>query len=139
MFLVTYIFIPFRLVSLALSRWREQRLRADNTTVIILFFEEGGSKPCKPKLPSESPQTESQTDTDTASEVSAEMTRENTTKTSDSSENQSQSDLTPSSTNLDLDCDKPALVRSLAFRCSEPKEAHLSPSLQPESVCMTLQ
>lgn len=133
------IFISFRLVSLALSRWREQRLRADNTTVIVIFFEEGGSKPCKHKLPCESPQTESQTDTDTASEVSAETTRENTTKTSDSSDNQSQSDLTPSSANLDMDCDKPALVRSLAFRCSEPQEAHSSPLLEPEGVCVTIQ
>lgn len=90
-----------------MSRWREQKLRADNTSVVVVFFEEGGTHPCHHKTARETESAEAQTDTDTASEVS-ETPRE----------------LSPSLVTEPQDGERPALVRSMAFRCagSQPNE-----------------
>ena len=95
-----------------MSRWREQKLRADNTSVIVIFFEEGGTKTCQPKehQPAEQASTESQTDTDTASEVSSETPREQTPLVTEPNK---------------LDLERPPLVRSLAFRCTDTMQTCL--------------
>lgn len=88
-----------------MSRWREQKLRADNTSVIVVFFEEGGTHASQSKHSRTNEQQE--TDTDTASEVSAPTTpREQTT----------------SLINGVPECEKPPLVRTMAFRCTDSQD-----------------
>ncbi|KAK3736305.1 hypothetical protein QZH41_020770 [Actinostola sp. cb2023] len=105
--------VSHRVVCLALSRWREQKLRADNTSVIVVFFEEGGTKTCHAKMPpDQASAAECQTDTDTASEISSEAPRELASSNAVVAESQE------SSLNK-LDVERPALVRTLAFRCAD--------------------
>lgn len=108
----------FRVVALAMSRWREQKLRADNTSVIVVFFEEGGTHPCHPKpLPTgEQATAEPQTDTDTASEVSVETPRA----------------LSPSGAAEPQDSERPALVRTMEFRYTEPEKNPQTPFIPLE-------
>lgn len=87
-----------------MGRWRDRELRADNTSVIVVHFDETEPEEPPNKIPRlDTPESEEDTETDA-------------NQSTDSSQ---ESDRTPNQ-DLTLANDKPALVRKLAFRCSDP-------------------
>lgn len=98
--------VSHRLISRALQRWRDRELRADNTSVIVVHFDETEPGEPRSKIPRlDTPESEEDAETDV-------------NQSTDSSQ---ESDRTPNQ-DLNLTGDKPALVRKLAFRCSDPLE-----------------
>lgn len=98
--------VSHRLISRALQRWRDRELRADNTSVIVVHFDETEPGEPRSKIPRlDTPESEEDAETDV-------------NQSTDSSQ---ESDGTPNQ-DLNLTGDKPALVRKLAFRCSDPLE-----------------
>lgn len=96
--------VSHRLITRALGRWRDRELRADNTSVIVVHFDETEPEEPPNKIPRlDTPESEEDTETDA-------------NQSTDSSQ---ESDRTPNQ-DLTLANDKPALVRKLAFRCSDP-------------------
>ena len=94
-----------RLIQRALSRWRERELRADNTSVIVVHFEEAEQGATANKIPRlETPESE-----------------ESEVETKESTDSSQDSDKTPNQDST-LSSEKPALVRKLAFRCSNPMQ-----------------
>ncbi|KXJ20314.1 Protein phosphatase 1D [Exaiptasia diaphana] len=65
--------VSHKLVALAMSKWKKRKTRADNTSVIVVFFQEGENQPCN--LSDQQKSSVSQTNTDTASVVSVETPR----------------------------------------------------------------
>lgn len=97
--------VSHRLVHRALAKWRERDLRADNTSVIVVFFDEA------PRM--EPPEKRPRLDNSESEENTEAETKEST----DSSQ---ENDKTPNQDSLSSD--KPTLVRKLAFRCSNPMQ-----------------
>lgn len=94
-----------RLIQRALSRWRERELRADNTSVIVVHFEEAEQGAPANKIPRlDTPESE-----------------ESETETKESTDSSQDSDKTPNQDST-LSSEKPTLVRKLAFRCSNPMQ-----------------
>lgn len=101
--LITWFFYH-RLIHRALARWRDRELRADNTSAIVVHFDEADLGEPASKMPRlETPESEEETETDV-------------NQSTDSSQ---ESDKTPNQ-DLTLSSEKPTLVRKLAFRCSNP-------------------
>lgn len=119
--------VSHRLISRALQRWRERELRADNTSVIVVHFDETEPNEPRNKIPRlDTPESEEDVETDV-------------NQSTDSSQ---ESDRTPNQ-DFDLAADKPALVRKLAFRCADPLELstcmnNSSPNNSPNGLLSTL-
>ncbi|XP_029194324.1 protein phosphatase 1D-like [Acropora muricata] len=95
--------VSHRLIQRALARWRERDLRADNTSVIVVHFDEITQDEPPMKIPR------------LDKTLNEEETESETKESTDSSQ---ASDKTPNQDSLFNQ--KPALVRKLAFRCSNP-------------------
>lgn len=95
--------VSHRLIQRALARWRERELRADNTSVIVVHFDEVTQDEPPKKIP--------RLDT---------RESEEDTETKGSTDSSQESDKTPHQDSLSSE--KPALVRKLAFRYSNPFE-----------------
>ena len=91
------------MIQRALARWRERELRADNTSVIVVHFDDASQAEPPQKIP--------RLDTTLNQDASETETKESTDSSQDS-------DKTPNQDSLSSH--KPALVRKLAFRCSNP-------------------
>lgn len=100
---VICLFSLLRLIQRALARWRERDLRADNTSVIVVHFDEITQDEPPMKIPR------------LDKTLNEEETESETKESTDSSQ---ASDKTPNQDSLFNQ--KPALVRKLAFRCSNP-------------------
>ena len=100
---VICLFSLLRLIQRALARWRERDLRADNTSVIVVHFDEITQDEPPMKIPR------------LDKTFNEEETESETKESTDSSQ---ASDKTPNQDSLFNQ--KPALVRKLAFRCSNP-------------------
>lgn len=98
--------VSHRLVYRALAKWRERELRADNTSVIVVFFDE------TPQV--EPPAKKSRLDTpDSEGDTTEGEAKESTDSAQESDKTPDQDSLTST---------KPTLVRKLAFRCSNPMQ-----------------
>lgn len=87
-----------------MAKWRERELRADNTSVIVVFFDEA------PQV--EPPAKKSRLDTpDSEGDTTEGEAKESTDSAQESDKTPDQDSLTST---------KPTLVRKLAFRCSNP-------------------
>lgn len=94
-----------RLIQRALSRWRERELRADNTSAIVVHFEEAEQGAPAKKIP----------------RLDTTECEESETETKESTDSSQDSDKTPNQDST-LSGEKPTLVRKLAFRCSNPMQ-----------------
>lgn len=94
-----------RLIQRALSRWRERELRADNTSAIVVHFEEAEQGAPTKKIP----------------RLDTTECEESETETKESTDSSQDSDKTPNQDSI-LSGEKPTLVRKLAFRYSNPMQ-----------------